>query len=467
MTCPSHEKHKVDFPRRGILKSFFVAMLFWFLRPAVSIWAAFTKDNKGRQIPANQVSEISSGSTGSHGVPTQNLGVSSDGMSDVYLIKGGSPEQNMVRLLDMLGGIENIIGKEDIVILKPNAQWWNQGMTNTNAMKAFIEEVLAISGFDGEIIIADNHQFRNPNSRAWTTQHCNGNFNYNELVAFFREKGFTNVTKYHWQCAGPNPNPLQGDAAGESRVVKGPWEGDGYVWRDDIVYVSPMGRKCMLTYPVFTSSYSAVTIDFKKGAWKNGEYTGQPVKFINFSALNHHGPYVGVTASIKNYMGIVDMTCGFQGSTPQGYYNTHYIGLRRLSLPLQKHMPWRIKDAANRYNWKYFHHTAGVLGTFMREIRMADLNFITAYWIGWGSRIKTEKSGYPKALLASRDPVALDFVACQEVLYPLTRDKTDTGYFLRLNDASLESGPLKKFLKACFEETIGNISPDAVRTNRL
>ncbi|MCX8012619.1 MAG: hypothetical protein N3A64_05660, partial [Desulfobacterota bacterium] len=76
----------------------------------------------------------------------------------------------------MMGGIEKFIGKNDIVILKPNCQWWNQGRTNLAAMKGFIDLVLSIPDFKGEIIIAENHHFMDEflpegekdNIRGWT-----------------------------------------------------------------------------------------------------------------------------------------------------------------------------------------------------------------------------------------------------------------------------------------------------------
>jgi len=73
------------------------------------------------------------------------------------------------KLLNSLGGIESLIEKDDIVILKPNSQWWNQGMTNTDVMAEFIEQVLQIKGFAGEVIIADNHQAQTDNARGWNT----------------------------------------------------------------------------------------------------------------------------------------------------------------------------------------------------------------------------------------------------------------------------------------------------------
>lgn len=395
-----------------------------------------------------------------------NLGVDEDGQSRVYLARGNTAEENMRNTLALLGGITSIVGKNDIVVLKPNAQWWSQGMTNTDAMKAFIEEVLAIPGFSGEIIIAENHQYAEPNSRGWTTEHRNGAFNYNELVDYFNDKGSPQVTKYHWRCAGPNPQPLMGDAANESKRVRGPEDGDGYVWREDIVYHSSLGRKCMMTYPVFTSAYSGTTVDLKNGAWKDGRYIDQPVRFINFSVINHHGPYCGVTASIKNFMGVVDMTCGFPGTMPEGFHNTHFIGKHHLKVPFKKHLPWRIQNLVNQYNWKHFPHTADVLGMFMREIRKADLDIITAHWVGYGSRTDVSLSGHPKAILASRDPVGLDYIATQEILLPLTNSKEGPKWLQDLNNADNKEGPFYRFLAACHRQGIGNLNPEKINVIR-
>jgi hypothetical protein len=291
----------------------------------------------------------------------------------------------------------------------------------------------------------------------------NGRFNLNELVAYFNGKGFKNVTKYHWRCAGPNPRPFQGDESSGSKIVKGPWDGDGYVWNRDLLYTSPLGRKCILSYPIFTSLYSGVTIDFRNGAWKNGRYTGQPVKFINFSALNHHGDFSGVTASVKNYMGIVDMTCGFQGTSPPGFWNTHFIGIR--GVQLSQYLPRRIKIKISKlYTKKYSHHTGGVLGSFMREIRFADLNIITAHWVGYESRTGIDGSGHPRMILAGTDPVALDYVAGREIMTPLTREKAPNNKWLNsMNDVTDREGPFYKFLDACHREGIGNIERERIR----
>lgn len=315
-------------------------------------------------------------------------GADPDGFSRVFVAKGSTPEQNVQKVIRMMGGIEQFIGKDDIVVIKPNAQWWNQGMTNTDAMKGFIDLVIGIPGFTGEVIVAENHQYHEANSRGWTTDQRNGSYNLNEVVAHYQHMGHKNVTKYHWHVAGKASVPLHGDAQGKSRI-KGPEEGDGYVWLEDCYYISPAGKKCLMTYPVFTSEYSGITVDLKNGAWKDGAYlTGKKVRFINFSALNHHSRFFGATASVKNLMGVVDMTCGFPGDEPEGTYNTHHIGVSRRIMWTRKRGAWRFRALLESLmDWCYrdAHHAGGVLGHFMRTVRMPDLNIIAAEWVGWGS----------------------------------------------------------------------------------
>jgi len=391
------------------------------------------------------------------------FGVDEDGLSSVYLARGGTPEENTRNVINLMGGIDAFVGPKDIVVLKPNAQWWNQGMTNTDSMKSFIEMVLEIPGFSGEIIIAENHQYDASNSRGWTTNKRNGSFNYNELVEYFQRRGFPNVTKYHWQCAGRNVRPIEGDGCC-GRRVKGPEEGDGYVWRDDIVYTAPNGNVCWMTYPVFTSRFSGITIDLKEGAWKDGTYLeDRQVRLINFSALNHHSAYAGVTASIKNLMGVVDMTCGFQNADPPGTYNVHFVGIKKY-VRYTKKLHWRLDSLKHYLNLlasSEFHYSGGALGTFMRHIRFPALNIITAEWVGWGSRTDTQRSFRPRAVLASRDPVALDYLAAKEVLLPVT--PKEMRKYRQLNNPDLRDMPFYRFLRECHLQGIGNLDARRMR----
>jgi len=343
-------------------------------------------------------------------------------VSEIFLAKNGAPQQNVTKVIDMMGGISCLIGTNDIVILKPNAQWWNQGRTNLEAMKGFIDLVLSIPSFQGEIIIAENHHFMDEslsdsekdNIRGWVhTGEINGeiegiNNNLNKLIEHFHKKGFQNVTKYHWRDGGPKRN-IWGNGQ-NGGIVESPADGDGYVWTDiDYTFRGFLGFKkwkVKMTYPIFTSAYSGITIDFKNGAYSRDENGGchylseKPIRFINFSALNTHGKDTGITSSVKNYMGITDLSCGFWGLKPEGYFNVHACGER--FFPYAK---------------------AGPLGYFMKNIRRADLNIVTAEWVGWGSRIDIKRATRMRTILASKDPIALDYYGAKHLLYPLSKKK--------------------------------------------
>lgn len=379
--------------------------------------------------------------------------------SHIYVSKNGTPEQNMSKVIELMGGIKALIGKEDIVIVKPNAQWPGHAGTNANTIKEFIDLALNIPDFTGEIIIAENHHDDSDNSRAWTTEQRNGDYNLNELVEHYNSSGIPNVTKYHWRDGGPNPSPLQ-FRAGWGGVVSGPEDGDGYVWsNEEYVY---RGRRVKMSYPIFTSSYSGTTIDFRNGAWKDGRYTSQPVKLFNFATIySHPGIYAGVTASVKNYLGVVDMTCGEHGPEPPGYYNFHYIALgwpkdRLYGRVLERFLRARIirrsqfLTRALRSMGPVSGAIGGAVGHFMKTIRMADLNVIAAEYVGHEGR--GEPPAHTRTVLASTDPVALDYWAAKYMLLPLGGSKA------KWNDPDNLDGPFRKYLDMCHAQGIGTLS---------
>ena len=343
-------------------------------------------------------------------------------VSEIFVAKNGTPQENVARVIEMMGGIEKFIGINDIVILKPNAQWWNQGRTNLAAMKGFIDLILDIPGFKGEIVIAENHHFMDDglpeaemdNVRGWVHfSEINGDIdgkshNLNTLIELYQKQGYRNVSKYHWRDGGPKRD-LWGNGQ-KGGIVNSPAEGDGYVWTGiDYTFSGFWGLKkwkVKMNYPIFTSDYSGITIDFKNGTFKRdgtggGRYLRKrPLRFINFAGLNTHGPDTGITSSVKNYMGITDLSCGAWGLKPKGYYNVHLCG--------GKH---------------YRYAKAGPLGHFMKTIRKADLNVVTAEWVGWGSRIDTTKAARIRSVCASQDPIALDYYGSKYLLYPLSNKK--------------------------------------------
>jgi len=89
----------------------------------------------------------------------------------------------------------------------------------------------------------------------------------------------------------------------------------------------------------------------------------------------------------------------------------------------------------------------------MRTIRKADLNIVTAEWVGWGSRTDTSKATRMQTVLASTDPIALDFYGTKYLVYPLSKDKehhdpenpkSSVRKFLDLTLKSLGTGKLNK-----------------------
>jgi len=392
----------------------------------------------------------------------------------VFMTAGGTPQANMRRILAAMGGVRSFVAPDDIVIVKPNGQWWNQGMSNTDALGALIESILAIDNFFGEILVCENHHYLPDNSRGWTTDRPNGRWNLNGVVEHFRRLGYDCVNKVHWRDAGANPYPREGNAGWGRRLASGE-EGDGYIWDGDLIYRSPEGRLCMMTYPVFTSPRGRVRVNIRTGAFDNRTGEARGLCFINFSGINHHTHYAGVTASVKNLMGVVDMTCGYPGTEPRGYWSTHFIGsesvLRRAGLLSRRILEKFEGDHGRVSRWVShlgefrFRYTGGALGYWIKTVRRPSMNFVCAEWVGWGSRTDPARSTRPKALLASTDPVALDYVAARDVLLPATERSTTDRRYIRLNNPDLE--PFHGFLYECQRECGGNLDPAMIEVHRV
>lgn len=363
--------------------------------------------------------------------------------SQVFIARNGTPQENVARVIARMGGIERFIGPQDLVVLKPNAQWWNQGRTNLAAMKGFIDLVLGSPGFAGEVLICENHHFMDESLpedgrddiRGWThVSEINGdidgvNHTLDSLVTLYRDAGRSNVSKRHWRDGGPKPNVTWGNGR-DGGLVAGPAEGDGYVWTEEEYTYSPLlglkTWKVRMSYPVFTSPYSGITIDLKDGAYRRDGRGGgawlpdRPVKLVNFAVLNAH-PRTGVTSSVKNYMGITDLSCGYARLQPKGTYTVHMCG------------------------GKFFRYAkAGPIGHFMRSIRKADLNIVTAEWVGWGDRTDPSKATRSRAVLAGLDPIALDYVGAKRFVFALSGDRDH-------HDPGNRGSTIRKFLDLALE----------------
>ena len=166
-------------------------------------------------------------------------------------------------------------------------------------------------------------------------------------------------------------------------------------------------------------------------------------------------------------MGVVDMSCGYPAPLPENTFNTHHIGASFLFRQLIQYknklqeLPF-FWDLLNNPSVFRFRYTAAVLGKFMKEICNPDLHIITAINIGWGSRTDTAKAYQANTLLASKDPVALDFIAGSQVLLEATKKVSAPQEYLELNDPSNEGKPFYSFLQECRRELGGTIEPDLI-----
>ncbi len=359
-----------------------------------------------------------------------------DAFCHLFRAINGSPVENLSKVIELSGGIESVIGADDVVVIKPNVQWWNQGAPNLSAMMALVEVIMnRPGGFNGEVVLAENcHR----GSRPWQSAHSgwlpaferNSDLDeiksFNTLTRQLKKRFADRFSTCHW---------IDVDAGGKR--VYGPSDGSGYVYCDGTGGVPLISldnglkgddfRAVIMSYPVFKTDRGTV-VDFKNGIWEQGSYTDQPLRFINFAALNHHSTYCGATSAIKNYLGVTDLSSGPDphngGRLTEQYYNFH-------SFPFNKWAPGP---------------EPGMIGAeiamFMNTIRKADLNITTAEWVGLASRTEPPVA-LTRAVLACADPVALDYHAAKYILFPNSK--------ITVHNPDDPESPLHQYLLKCAE----------------
>jgi hypothetical protein len=157
---------------------------------------------------------------------------------------------------------------------------------------------------------------------------------------------------------------------------------DGYV-----VSLYDPDLRGRVSYPKFRT-VEGTHISLRRGIWdpQSETYDLEHLKFINMPVLKSHHSTYGVTACVKNYMGVVTGTL----ST-----NSH---------------------SAIRY---------GLLGALLADIRPADLNILDCVWINAnpysGPGTSYEQATRRDELVVSTDPVAADMWAATNILIPAFR----------------------------------------------
>ncbi|MFX1253257.1 MAG: DUF362 domain-containing protein [Promethearchaeota archaeon] len=270
-------------------------------------------------------------------------------------------------------GPDGLIAHNDVVLLKINSQWAERGGSNTDILKELIQAIVDHpDGFIGEIVVADNGQ--GYGSMDWS--YCNAEDylqSAQDVVNMFSSS--YNVSTYDWQPI----RHLQVEEYSEADMTS------GYILYDTAdpetgIYVS---------YPKFETEFGTY-ISFKYGIWNGAEYEKR-LKVINMPILKSHFHY-GVTASLKNYMGVQSEGNAVYGGLANGHSS--------------------IKN--------------GGMGTLMVETGLPTLNIIDAICVNanpYPSSSTGPSTDYAEAtrvnvLMAGVDPVALDYWAAKHVLIP-------------------------------------------------
>ncbi len=380
----------------------------------------------------------------------------------LFVGRGGDPGSNLDRALDLRGGLADLVGGDDLVLVKVSAQWWNQGMTNVAAVRRLIERILAVPGFHGEVVVFENVHFRLADgsglARAWTRPSernvdVPGWTTLGDLVPHFRalgaRVGFVGLVDAARSALGGDawhdPEHAHGVYGGDGRgpIARGESR-DGYRW--DLDRVFRLQRSLVddastpLSWPVFTAPHSGAVVDLERGAFRREGERLVPlerrVRWLSMTTANEHSA-TGITAACKSAMGVVDMSCGRLGLAPEtrDHQSVHFFGAPGAM--------WRM---------------AGPLAWFGAEVRKPDLYLTVAEWVGvtpregWddGRDLRLEEAAAvrTKTVVAGVDPVAIDAWCARNLLMPAA------GGRAHLYDLDDPDSQLVRFLRY-YRETAG------------
>jgi len=266
-----------------------------------------------------------------------------------------------------LSGPDGIIASDDVVVIKINYQWSGYGGTNTDLLRGLIRALVDHpDGFTGEVVVGENTQFAPVNNFDRASNNAQDrSLSPLDVVTGFQGQGFQ-VSLSDWRA-------VRTSSTDEGVPCDQGW---GYV-----VLNTEAGK---VSYPKFRSVYGTC-VSLKNGVWDpgGGAWDRSRLKFINLPVLKPHGAVYGVTACVKNYMGVVTNELNTNSHTGVG---------------------------------------GGLMGAVMGEIGPPDLNILDCIWIcgypGQGPGVGTGLVDRSDQLVASTDPIAADIWATTNILVP-------------------------------------------------
>ena len=274
---------------------------------------------------------------------------------------------------NLLAGPDGIIRSNDVVVIKVNGQWCFRGATNTDVLRGVIQKIIEHpDGFSGEIVIIENGQWRGsfdcnqdegdegPGIHANALDHSQS---FNAVVSMFSP--YVPISAYLL------------DNISAISVQEDDHVTDGYVTFDPV------------TYPKITTPFGT-RIDLKNGVWNGSSYEDR-LRLISIPVLKDHSG-AWVTSALKLSYGILSMSLAPHGTGP---YHYSELGI--------------------------------ATGTVWTGVRRADIHIVDAiYSVTQGGPFSGtyNEAIAPRTatLLASVDPVALDYIASKYILSPTSGD---------------------------------------------
>jgi hypothetical protein len=265
-----------------------------------------------------------------------------------------------------------LIAADDVVLVKVNAQWKYRGCTNSDLIRGLIQRVLDHpDGFHGEVVIIENGQGR-------------GSLNCDTFSEYDGDRSIqANANDPRHSFLYLADEIFKGQPV--SAKLLDPFRRDFIGAKDHAN--EGFRRLENVSYPCFNTKLGT-RVELKEGVWNGNSYQ-QNLKLINVPVLKHHDNGGSeITAALKHFYGLVSMNDGHSPSR-------HYAGLGE------------------------------TCGKMVVTVRPPVLHVIDAIWVSHRAI-----GGYPEAktfranqILASQDPVALDYWAAKNVLYPIDRNR--------------------------------------------
>jgi hypothetical protein len=349
--------------RRGFLKGAIGGVGFSILHPL----------HQARQVTANPVNPL----FWVRAIPDQPFATGGNGNNhigvDSLLQLMGQQGLKFYRSSQQMttSGPSGMIESNDVVLIKVNAQWKYRGCTNSDLIRGLIQRILEHpDGFYGEIVIMENGQGRG-------SLNCNTSSSYGGDTSI---RANANVESHSFLYL---INTVFGDPRVSSFLLD-PVRNTFIGGTDHVT--NGYRRYENVSYPCFTTAGDR-RVELREGIWQ-GTGHSHNLKLINVPVLKHHDTGGSeITASLKHLYGVVSMADG------QSSFR-HYSGLGE------------------------------TCGKMMVSVRTPVLNVIDAIWVSHSSL-----TGYPVSttfrsneILASQDPVALDYWAAKYILYPINNN---------------------------------------------